>query len=342
MSHVAGWRPCQLTALPARSAFIPRSIVLIVVVGLTAHLIHFLRRPDKLPTAGVDEIRSHGSSAPWWGRGRLGRRVGLERSRQGSSQTEPSDSGTRTRQGSLAHLAAVQAHSQRQQQQNQQQRKSDTTAVDPKAPWEAIDIEMPANIPDFVFEPPSRRASEMTAASRNQPTTPPSGYEIEARMSGVGSAGSKPMSEPRSDFKEFDVSSDELFAERSLAVDRPNSPSSTHSSLTVSTVDSLSAPPLRPTPKRQRSQPAMAGSRKLSLKDILDAETSITLPPLGPGDGSGDGSQTASQVRRNSEGVVLNEESLSSYMNRKASLLMILFPLAVSRSFLPARSVYTA
>ena len=308
---------------PYCSAFIPRSIVLIVVVGLTAHLIHFLRRPDRLPAAGSDEIRSHGTSSPWWGRGRLGRRVGIERSRQGSSQIEPvEDSGTRTRQGSLAHLAAVQAHGQRQQ------RKSDTTAVDPRAPWEAIDIEMPSNIPDFVFEPPSRRASEMTAASRNQPMTPPSGYEVDPRLSDVGPGGMKPMVEPRSDCHEFERSSDELFVGQSLTPQRPASPSSNsvHSSLSVSTIDSLSAPPLRPTPKRQRSHPAIAGSRKMSLRDILDADTSITLPPLG----SGDGSQTASQMRRNSEGVVLNEESLSSYMNRKASLLMILFPLAVS------------
>jgi hypothetical protein len=195
---------------------------------------------------------------------------------------------------------------------------------------------MPSNIPDFVFEPPSRRASEMTAASRNQPTTPPSGYEVEARLSGAEPAGLKPEDEPRSDFQEFERSSDELFAKRSPVANRPASPSSVsgHSSFSVSTVDSLSAPPLRPTPKRQRSHPAIAGSRKMSLKDILDAETSITLPPLGRADGSGTGSQTASQIRRNSEGVVLNEESLSSYMNRKASLLMILFPLAVSHSSL--------
>lgn len=319
--------------------------MLLVVVALYAHLFHFLRRPDKLHASSssrTDELQS--SEGHWWGKGRLGRRVGLERTRQGSTPMDSNDSAHDGGGGvGLPSMAEPTRH----------RNKSDAVPLNPKAPWEAINIDMP-DIPDFAFEPPSRRESEMTAHSRAQPTTPPADFQaaLEARFR-PSPKGDKPESisinggggGPRSDFVSFNsnhsLTSNGSHHSSSAAVVGPPSPSaSERSAFTVSTVDSLSAPPIKPAPKRTGSGilappssssagagagPAATGSRKMSLKDILDADTSITLPARADGERD----PTASQIRRTSEGVVMNEESLSSYMNRKASLLMILFPLAV-------------
>lgn len=322
------------------SAFVPRTVVLLVVVILYAHLFIFLRRPDKLKShSQTDEFASHSGQGHWWGKGRLGRRVGVERTRQGSSAMSSLEA-AQERSIGLAQIHDGHTHSK--------SRKSST--VDPKAPWEAINIQMPSDIPDFAFEPPSRRASEMTSYSRAQPTTPPQQsdfqMQLDARLNreGLGimnggrrDSASSVVFKEGSDLVSFasskHLSDGSLSAHGHGQLDPPSPSASEHSSFTVSTVDSLSAPPLRPAPKRGSQSTTGGGhsggtgTRKMSLKDILDQETSA-IP-----DG-GDGNQTASQSRRASEGVVLNEESLSSYMNRKASLLMILFPMAYVALFL--------
>lgn len=105
---------------------------------------------------------------------------------------------------------------------------------------------------------------------------------------------------------------------------------------TESEVDSLSPP--------SRTKAGGRGRNGLSLKDVLDS-TGPTTPSgaaLGSGGNrvmdSGGGSAWGSRMEAegrgggswSGNGAGENQESMNAYMNRKASMLMILFPLAVS------------